>query len=445
MKFPLIGDIATTNVHTVDINSSVGEALDKMLEKNHRNVIVIDGDIFRILTVVDLLLVQQDEDSLDVTLETLNLSKIPVINKKKNILDTLEYINNTLEYICVINDDLSLHGLVTHTDITDNIDPETLMDNYKLSDLLQQESRMKWISKDTQTSDLLKEIVDRKFDNVVVVEDMMPIGIITSKDVMKLIKYKYNLYVPVYEYMSSPVDTIHKNSSIKEALNFIKEKHYKRVIVVDDDGKLSGIIMQKDLISLTYSRWAMLMKEYQEELGEINNMLEVKNKEYETLASKDPLTGLYNRYKFSELYLSSYIAMMQRDNKMSLIMLDIDLFKQVNDTYGHNTGDKVLIEISKILLNTLRNIDIVARWGGEEFIVLLPTASLDNALILSQKLRKSIATMNLDIIIGNISASFGISQVREGEDMQSAIGRADKALYLAKNSGRDCVKTELDS
>ena len=186
------------------------------------------------------------------------------------------------------------------------------------------------------------------------------------------------------------------------------------------------------------------MNEYQKELIEINRILENKNREYETMATTDSLTGLYNRYKFSELYLSAYKAMIQRHNAMSVILLDIDLFKGVNDTYGHNVGDQVLIQISHTLIRTLRNIDIVCRWGGEEFIVLLPTANLANAAVLAEKLRKYIEALELDVV-GHISASFGVSEVVEGESMEDVVARADRALYLAKNSGRNCVKTEQEN
>ncbi len=443
MKFPLIKDIASTSVLSVDIKSKISDALDFLLEQNHRNIIVKDDGCFRILSVMDVLKLQKNNFELDISLSNLDLNKAPMINKNKNVLDTLEYLNESIEYICVVNDDNSLFGLISHTDIISNIDPDTLMDNYRLADLLKQGRRMKWVEKDALTATLLEEMQHGLFDNVIIVEEMKPIGILTTKDVMRLIKNKSDLDVAVSEYMSSPINTIHKNSSIKSALEFVKKKHYKRVVVVDDDNNLSGIITQKELISLTYSRWAMLMKEYQEELSEINNMLEDKNKEYEALASTDPLTGLYNRYKFSQLYVSSYTAMTQRHNDMSLILLDIDFFKRVNDTYGHNAGDQVLIQISHALIRTLRNIDIVCRWGGEEFIVLLPTASLENASILAKKLRLNIENMEIDIV-GKVTASFGVSKIREGEEMQEAVDRADQALYLAKNSGRNCVKTELE-
>jgi len=361
-------------------------------------------------------------------LSELNLPKVPVVIRNKNVLDTLEYLNDPIEYICVINPDKTLYGLVTHTDVISNIDPDTLMDNYKLIDFLKLGRRVKWVKKDLLTSDLIDDILNDSFENVLVVEDMKPIGILTAKDIVKLIKHKKDLEVEISEYMSTPVDTIHQDSSIKEALEFLNQKHYRRIVVVNDEGHISGIITQKELISLTYGRWATLMKEYQEELSEINHILRNKNRKYETMASTDSLTGLYNRYKFSELYLSAYRTMTQRHDNMSIILLDIDFFKRVNDTYGHNIGDQALIQISHSLLKTLRSIDIVCRWGGEEFIVLLPSVNLEDASVLAEKLRAYIENLDIDIV-GRLTVSLGVSRVVEGDEMQDAIDRADKAPY----------------
>ena len=439
MKFPMISDITSTSVVQVDIASSIMDALDIMLAHDHRNVIVVDHDCFKILTVVDVLNIQKNHLNLEMPLSELELSIVPEVSRYSNVLDTLEYLNHSSEYLCIVNPDKSLYGLVTHTDITSNIDPDTLMDNYKLIDFLKLGRRMKWVNKETITSVLLQEMVNGSFDNIVVVEKMKPVGILTTKDVMRMLKQEDDMELPISVYMSTPVETILKESSIKEALEFVREKHYKRVVVTDEDGKLSGIITQKELISLTYSRWAMLMNEYQNELIEVNRILENKNKEYETMATTDSLTGLYNRYKFSELYLSAYKVMIQRHNAMSIILLDIDFFKRINDTYGHNMGDQVLIQISHSLLKMLRNVDIICRWGGEEFIILLPTANLEQATGVAEKLRRSIDVLEIDVI-GHISASFGVSEVVEGESMEEVIARADSALYLAKNSGRNCVK-----
>ena len=443
MKFPMIGDITSTNVVSVDLDTSIATAIELMLDSEHRNIIVEEEGSFYIFTVMDVLILRASNKALETRLGDLSLTKTNVIKKNKNILDTLEFLNSNVEHICVTNEDGSLYGVITHTDITSSIDPDTLMENYRLKDFIKLGRRMKWVCKDEITATLIEDMIKHQYDNVIVVEGMSPVGILTTKDIMHLIKNKRDLSLSVKNYMSSPVNTIGKDSSVKDALGFIKDKHYKRVIVVDENGQLSGVISQKELISLTYSRWAVLMKEYQLELNEINSILQSKNREYETMASTDSLTGLYNRYKFSELYLSSYTSMVQRHNEMSLIMLDIDFFKKVNDTYGHNIGDQVLIQISHVLLRTLRNIDIVCRWGGEEFMVLLPTASLSQASHLAEKLRSDIESLELDVV-GSVTASFGVSLVREGESMQDAIERADKALYLAKKSGRNCVQTELD-
>jgi diguanylate cyclase (GGDEF)-like protein len=437
MRFPIVKDIATKNVVTIDIKNSLSEAMSIMLIHEHRSVVVEDVDSYYILTVLDIL--NLNGNDLNINLKDMKLQQIPTVHKDKSVLDTLTYLNNDSEYICVVNDDTSLYGLITHTDITSNMDPDTLMDTYHLEDLLKIGKRMKWVDKDEITSKLIKDMVNTMFDNIIVVEDFKPLGILTTKDIMYLIKNKKNLDLPISTYMTSPVETINKKASIKEALEFITKKHYKRAIVVNDDGTMHGVIAQKDIISLTYSRWANMMKEYHDELSSINAILKDKNKEYEQKASTDSLTGLYNRYKFKELYEATI-----EDNKdVSLILIDIDFFKKVNDAFGHNIGDRVLVQVSHTLLRTLNAKDIICRWGGEEFVALLPNRSLSEAENVAQEIRKNISELDIEFV-GNLTASFGVSYIKADESMEDAIDRADKALYLAKNSGRNCVKSELD-
>ncbi|MEO1953165.1 MAG: CBS domain-containing protein [Campylobacterales bacterium] len=242
MKFPLVKDIASTSIILISISSSVKEALNLMLKENHRNAIVIDGDQFKILTVVDILNLKRDKLNIDTKLSNVNLARIPTINKNKNVLDTIEYLNNPIEHICILNENNSLYGLITHTDIISNIDPDTLMDNYRLSSFLKYGRRMKLVSKDIQTFKLLEEMINETNDNVIIVDKLKPIGILTTKDIMKILNNDSDLSLAVENYMSSPVDTIDKNSSIKEALDFLKKKHYKRVIVVEESGNIYGIV-----------------------------------------------------------------------------------------------------------------------------------------------------------------------------------------------------------
>jgi len=439
MKFPSIGEIATTSVVSIDIDKTVSDAIKIMFESVHRNIIVIDKNIFRILTVNEILNIKIQNIDLDVSLRDLKLAVVQTASKDKNILHIVDYLNCEIEYICITNDDGSLYGLVSHTDITSSIDPDTLMNNLCLDDFLKLSRRAKWINKDMKTVDLLREMIKNHYESVMIVENFKPIGIFTTKDVVNIIKHNENLELPVYNYMSSPVETINRDCSVKEALEYLKQKHYKRVVVVDEEGNMSGIITQKELISLSYSRWAMLMKEHHEELSQINASLLNKSKKYEAMAATDHLTGLYNRNKFLELYLSSYKTMEERGNSMSLIIVDIDYFKKINDIYGHNVGDEVLVNISHELQKTLRNIDIVCRWGGEEFVILLPATEIDDAVFLAEKLRNHIHKLEIDKV-GEVTASFGVAKVNKGDDIKSVVERADKALYEAKDSGRNCVK-----
>ncbi|WP_051145045.1 diguanylate cyclase [Thiomicrorhabdus sp. Kp2] len=240
--------------------------------------------------------------------------------------------------------------------------------------------------------------------------------------------------------MSKPVETINANMSIKAALRFIQEKHFKGVVVVSEEGELQGIVTQNELISLSYSNWAVIMRKFQSELQEINTLLEQKSKPYEGLAAKDPLTKLYNRYKFTEIFTSEFVSMKGRENEMSLIMLDIDFFKKINDQFGHNMGDKVLIDVAQVLDKNQRQTDVICRWGGEEFLILLPSAGLEKTCIIAETLRTKIKQITL--LPGHtVTASFGVTEVRVDDTLESLVERVDSALYEAKKNGRDRVVT----
>ncbi len=154
----------------------------------------------------------------------------------------------------------------------------------------------------------------------------------------------------------------------------------------------------------------------------------------------DSMTGLFNRRYFME-QSARLLSLSNRQNTSSPIMMcDIDKFKNINDTYGHDVGDKAIIEFSNVLQRTIRQEDLVARFGGEEFVILMPTTSLQEAQSLAERLRT--ATENISIEIGekkiSFTASFGISDTSLSS-IEEGIKLADEALYRAKNSGRNKV------
>ncbi len=158
------------------------------------------------------------------------------------------------------------------------------------------------------------------------------------------------------------------------------------------------------------------------------------------LASRDALTGLLNR-RSGEHLLKQYDDEKQLPRKvLCLIMMDVDNFKKINDTFGHAVGDQILQSSSQLLKSKARNTDSVIRWGGEEFLIIVQDSSLKAALEFAERMRQSIE-QHIDKQVGRITASFGVAELRPDEDTSSLLNRADKALYAAKVNGKNCVKS----
>jgi len=161
-------------------------------------------------------------------------------------------------------------------------------------------------------------------------------------------------------------------------------------------------------------------------------------------ADRDPLTGLANRRHLDRM-LAHYLEKLDRSGQpFSLIMSDLDHFKQINDTWGHVIGDQALAQFAAVLQNQCRPGDLVARFGGEEFVVLLPGVTLENAIPIAERLRKIAVTATPEGLgERNLTASFGVTEATLGEPASQVLSRADTALYRAKSLGRDRVEAEI--
>jgi diguanylate cyclase (GGDEF)-like protein len=166
----------------------------------------------------------------------------------------------------------------------------------------------------------------------------------------------------------------------------------------------------------------------------------LKKRQLERIATTDGLTGLNNRLKIEKLINEEVDRAIRYKRRFSLVLLDLDHFKNVNDQFGHHVGDAVLKEFSTVLLSAVRKVDDVARWGGEEFVILLPETSVDEAHNVSEHVRSKVEN-HLFAIIKNLTVSIGISEYISGDNLQSIIHRADKALYEAKANGRNQIKS----
>jgi len=156
------------------------------------------------------------------------------------------------------------------------------------------------------------------------------------------------------------------------------------------------------------------------------------------LAVTDTLTGVWNRRQGTDL-IAADLAARRPGQALSLLMLDIDHFKSINDTFGHQAGDHVLIEVASRVRRSLRGNDVVARWGGEEFVVMLRDCPLPDALRLAETIRAAIAEVPFGAM-GTLTVSIGVAEIRADEDLTSWLGRADQALYRAKRLGRNEIQ-----
>ncbi|TPH18527.1 GGDEF domain-containing protein [Litorilituus lipolyticus] len=163
------------------------------------------------------------------------------------------------------------------------------------------------------------------------------------------------------------------------------------------------------------------------------------SKKYELLAKLDPLTKLSNRRDALLLLEQEHSKQKRNPMNISLILCDVDKFKLINDTYGHNFGDKVLIQLAECFQNALREQDIISRWGGEEFLFILPETSLRDANILAEKIHRLVRNLQCqhDKTTIHITVSMGISELTATQRIRDAINIADKCLYQAKVSGRN--------
>ena len=160
------------------------------------------------------------------------------------------------------------------------------------------------------------------------------------------------------------------------------------------------------------------------------------------LSITDKLTKIYNRLKIDTELESEFKRYKRSKESFCVILIDIDFFKNINDTYGHLVGDSVLIELSKLLKDNLREVDMLGRWGGEEFIIILPSSKIDGAYALAQKIREKVQNHKFKTS-QQITSSFGVTQIKEDDTIEDILHRADKALYVSKDNGRNQVNIVL--
>lgn len=259
-------------------------------------------------------------------------------------------------------------------------------------------------------------------------------------DVKKANKKGQKLYEEIEEISSIfKGDNEKKFSNFEEIISILKEsfeekkgiRRKKIKIVIDGESNKSFYFY---LTTEVYTRENM---DYFLIILDDITSLERSRKKLEDLSIKDSLTSLFNR-RYIYRTLKQEINRVKRFNReFTILMIDIDDFKVINDTYGHIKGDEVLKEMSEILLINLRNIDVLGRYGGEEFMVILPETNSNEAYFVAERMRRAIEKTKIKEL--QLTISIGVAQYINGEEYKATIERADKGLYEAKRTGKNKV------
>ncbi len=215
------------------------------------------------------------------------------------------------------------------------------------------------------------------------------------------------------------------------------------------------------ILAKTFKEMSLKLEKSYTELTELNENLEekikVRTKDLETskdelklLASIDPMTKLYNRRYFSEISDEMFDANKRKHNNIALILLDIDNFKNINDIHGHNIGDDVIISIANILVANTRKEDIVCRYGGEEYIIILPDVDLERSMNIAETIRELVEKMLINLprekeLRVTISIGVAMANMIVDNDIEIVINKADNAMYEAKRSGKNKVCSYAES
>jgi diguanylate cyclase (GGDEF)-like protein/PAS domain S-box-containing protein len=497
-------DFNTVNLQTVmrspviavSEETEIPEAANLMVINSLRRLVVVDGEhkVIGIATQTDIIKNLSIDSFISFKkVEQIMNRNIISVDEKDRLLNAVSLmVKNRISCILVMKGKKPI-GIITERDITKAIAEDTISDGV----LEIMKSPMLTTHKDLNLFDATRLMDENKARSLTVVDHQgIAIGIITKSDIIKnlradyitilknMLRKKSNALIESELKYRTLVEQslegilIVQNGLIKFAnptllknLNYVESeligKDILRFLYPDDRDILAKNLRKLSEHQFMDSSLELRMAHKNEEgiymevllthiqyednpaiLVTLRNITERKKAEAELkrLVITDDLTGLFNqRYFYTQI--TKEIERSKRHNRhLSMILIDIDLFKDFNDTYGHWEGDFVLKKIGEILLKHVRDIDMPFRYGGEEFTVILPETNHEDAIIVAERIRKAVAqnvfypfTLDGQPDVVSKTVSIGITEFREQDDMKSFIKRADNALYQAKKQGRNML------
>lgn len=297
----------------------------------------------------------------------------------------------------------------------------------------------------------------KKDTGTIAVESFIQSKVISVFDIYQNKKYDFksskefdkNFSYKTKSILTAPLVNFYTNSSIGVLQLINKKSENGQYIAYTEQDKefisLSSYLITQSILNTKNSieKLELLNKELEKKVIERTKKLKDTQKKLIEQANRDPMTNLYNRRYFNEIIKSLLLIAKRTSQLFSLIIIDIDDFKNVNDTYGHSVGDRVINDLADIFRNTVRNSDISVRFGGEEFVIILPNTHLKEAEIIAKKLKDIVENNTIILKDGSrikFTISLGVSQIQQDdESVETVLHKADEALYQAKNSGKNTI------
>lgn len=242
-------------------------------------------------------------------------------------------------------------------------------------------------------------------------------------------------------------DSQYAEHPLREALDGLFTRYQDHLTQIErltsiSDGYYSAMREHNQSLTERYSKHLRQLQKIVRISDHYQRMLRTMNEQLRTASTQDPLTGLANRRLMHDRITAEVASAARHQQPFSLVIADIDYFKKINDEHGHDVGDAALVAIAHTLEAGLRAYDVCARWGGEEFMILLPETAGPAALILAERLRAMVESLQDEALPAAIRASIsvGVAEHRAGAEMEETFKRADEALYRAKKGGRNRVE-----
>ena len=241
-------------------------------------------------------------------------------------------------------------------------------------------------------------------------------------------------------------DSQYENHPLRAALEQLYQRQQDQIAQLE---RLTSI--SDGYQSVLNKRYQTLTERHQKQLRQLQKIVKISdhyqqmlqdlNETLRIASTQDPLTGLFNRRLMLDRLQNEAALSRRRKNRFSILLVDVDHFKRINDNFGHDVGDQALIAVANALTLSLRASDVCARWGGEEFLILLPDTNEAGGIEIANRLRGAVCALQLPDVCAqtNLTVSIGLAEYPFGTSLENTIKRADLALYAAKAAGRDHV------